>query len=330
MTINVIFRNVSAGFSIEKVFSEFIVSPHQSMEIRRCEVPCRRAKLNDILSNMHYVATLPKADVYHITGDVHYCVLPLMFRNTILTVHDTVLLDNCKNPVKKAFYFFFWFFLPCLFARKVICISETTKKAVQKWIPFKRMDVIHNPVPSSFSKCAKEFNAECPSILHIGTGWNKNLASTIWALQGIRCKLIIIGRLDDAAKELLAKTNLDYADKHDLTDSEIYQEYVQADIVSFPSIYEGFGMPIIEGQSVGRIVVTSDIEPMSEIGADSVCYVNPHDIVSMREGYKKCIEDRGFRERIISRGFCNVKRFNYELFSKNYETAYRSLKEKRV
>ena len=67
------------------------------------------------------------------------------------------------------------------------------------------------------------------------------------------------------------------------------QEYKDADLISFPSTFEGFGMPIIEGQAVGRPVITSNIEPMVSVAADAAILVDPFNIESIREcffGYK--------------------------------------------
>lgn len=81
-------------------------------------------------------------------------------------------------------------------------------------------------------------------------------------------------------------------------------------------------MPIIEGQAVGRIVLTSVIEPMTEIAADSAVLVNPESCDSIREGFTRIIEDENFRNEMIGRGFKNVARFSVDRIASQYDAIY--------
>ena len=85
-------------------------------------------------------------------------------------------------------------------------------------------------------------------------------------------------------EDMLRFYSIRYVYKCDLSNQEILDEYMNCDIVSFPSLYEGFGMPIIEGQAVGRVVFTSDLEPMKEIAGDAALLVDPYSIESIRNG----------------------------------------------
>ena len=84
-------------------------------------------------------------------------------------------------------------------------------------------------------------------------------------------------------------------------------------------MYEGFGMPIIEGQSIGRVVVTSNLSPMKEVAGNSAILVNPYDIESMKQGYLKAIKEHDY---YIKLGKINVKRFNLEEITKQYYQLY--------
>ncbi len=81
------------------------------------------------------------------------------------------------------------------------------------------------------------------------------------------------------------------------------EAYHRADIVSLVSTYEGFGMPIIEGQAIGRAVIAGNVASMPEIAGDGACLVDPYDVPAIRTGILRIINDPEYRESLIARGF---------------------------
>ncbi|GHT99693.1 hypothetical protein FACS1894142_7570 [Spirochaetia bacterium] len=204
-----------------------------------------------------------------------------------------------------------------------MCISQTTKNTLLKHVIPKSYSVIYDPISIIFKRNFKEFNQIKPVILHIGTNWNKNLAGVIIALRDISCTLRIIGKIEQKDIALLQENGINWSQAENLSDQEILEEYINCDMVSFPSIYEGFGMPIIEGQAVGRVVLTSKIDPMPEIGgADSAYYVNPADVNEIRNGFLCLINDAALRERLVENGFENSKRFSLDIILQEYMDIY--------
>jgi glycosyltransferase involved in cell wall biosynthesis len=92
-------------------------------------------------------------------------------------------------------------------------------------------------------------------------------------------------------------------------------------------VYEGFGMPIIEGQVVGRVVLTSNIEPMTEVGGEAAVYVDPYSVESIRSGFEDIISDGNLRAQLICKGVANSKRFSPDTIAKQYLKLYKSIDE---
>ncbi len=195
-------------------------------------------------------------------------------------------------------------------------------------MPTTKYTVIPNAVSSEYSYVAKEFNTTKPIILHIGTLSRKNLDRTIEALKGICCHLRIIGKLSTYTEELLYKYKIDFSNAFDLNDNEIVDEYIKCDIVNFPSIFEGFGMPIIEAQATGRIVITSNLPPMCDVAGNYGLLVNPYSIDSIRDAYLKIIEDKPLRTLLIKNGLVNVEKYHIDTISSMYLDVFNTLDKK--
>ena len=164
--------------------------------------------------------------------------------------------------------------------------------------------------------------------MHIGTGWNKNLKNVVFALQKLKhlnFVLTIVGKLQEDQEKMLLESGIKYTNKINLNDQQIYNEYCLSHIISFPSFYEGFGMPIIEGQKVGRPIITSNIEPLKEVANDSVLFVNPNDVNSIKMGFEKLLTDPEFRDLLILKGRENVKRFSSYFIASQYIKIYARL-----
>ena len=82
-----------------------------------------------------------------------------------------------------------------------------------------------------------------------------------------------------------------------LTHEEIVSEDRKADIINFPSLFEGFGMPIIEGQATGRIVITSNLSPMKEVAGNGAILVDPYSVNEIRNAYLSVIQNKRYSRK---------------------------------
>lgn len=289
-------------------------------------VYCRfRRGLTGLLYNL-VEARGRQSDINHITGDIHYLAIALDRRRTLLTICDCVTLTYLHGWRRKLARLI-WYEWPTRCAAAVTVISERTKTELLSCTscPESKITVIPVPLPPEFGACSKPFCEREPQLLQVGTRENKNIENVVRALAGIECHLTIVGRLSDPQISALKSNGVRYTELADLSDSEMIEAYRKADIVLFCSTYEGFGMPIIEANAIGRPVVASDIEPLRDTAGGAACLVNPNEVDSIRAGIRRVIEDAEYREELITRGFENAARFDPAAIAKRYSELYERL-----
>lgn len=325
MKITYIFRTPSKERSIERVFGSIMEEMKRAGHdvCMSYSKPFRFWPFGLFYNIIRYALMSINGGIFHITGDIQYVACLMSSKRTILTVHDCVPLRNTNVPwYSKWLCYWFWYYLPLRHLKHITCISEATRKDLISFFPWieKKLTVVPDPVGSEFMYVPKEINTAYPRILHIGTRSNKNLERVIEALNSVPCKLVIIGKLNDGQSTLLEKYHIDFNNRFHISDNDIVDEYCKADIISFPSLFEGFGMPIIEGQAIGRPVVTSNIEPMLSVAGGAAILVDPFDIDSIRNGLcKHCKEDL---QAIIQKGLENVKCYTSENIAIEYMNIY--------
>lgn len=300
-------RMPTASVSIERVFRQIAKDLSGDFDIEFQQLPYGYG-VAAIIKNLLFFRPRP-ADVYHITGDVHYIALRLPSRKTVLTIHDLVFLHR-RTGFKRWLLRKLFLVFPTARAARITAISQATRDEIVAEIPVLKgsIRVIHDPLIDGFNaEPLKPFNAEKPVILQIGTSPNKNVETLVEALQGLSCHLRIIGVAD--SPRLIGRP-VDYSAKSKLDEFEIVDEYRNADIVTFCSTYEGFGLPIIEAQAMRKPVVTSNIPPMNDIAGEGAVLVDPNDPNAIRAAIEKIRDDAGFRQTVIEKGIENVKRFD--------------------
>ncbi|MBS1709113.1 MAG: glycosyltransferase family 4 protein [Armatimonadetes bacterium] len=169
-------------------------------------------------------------------------------------------------------------------------------------------------------------------VVHLGTGRYKNHVGVVKlydalrqtdGLQDLHLVMVTKELLPDTA-EIIGTRSLEQT-VHvlaNISDDEVSALYSAAEMLLFPSLIEGFGLPIIEAQANGCPVVTSDREPMSEVALDSAVLVDPTNIES---GVPRVLERMAHRQQWIDAGTENIKRFTFDRWVSDYEEAYTSM-----
>ena len=266
-------------------------------------------------------------DINHNTGDIHFANIFLSKKKNILTIHDCGFLKRISG-IKFKIIKYFWYTLPAKRTSIITVNSNYTKQDLLTYIKFpeERIKVIYIFVPVVHKQSPKVFNKEKPVILQLGTAVNKNIIRIAQALNGINCKYIVVGKLDAATIDTLKENNIDFENiTASISDEEVAALYRKCDVVSFASSLEGFGMPIVEANATGRVVVTSNVTSMPEIAGNAAELVNPFDIKSIKNGFLKVINEDAHREQLIVNGYENAKRFDREKIAQEYFDLYRKM-----
>lgn len=320
-------RPAAGSYSVERNYEDIRSHMPADLQVVTC---VSRFASRGVLGRLYDVfrARRHQGHVNHVTGDVHFLTYLLNRRRTILTILDCVTLERLGG-FKRWLFWLLWYFLPAKRCVAITVISEATRRQVLHHVrcdPAK-IRIIYCPVSEEFSPLPGEFNTSRPQLLHIGTTRNKNLERHAAALTGLDCDLVIVGNLSDAQRTVLDRSKVCYKNHVGLSREALLDQYQRCDMVLFASTYEGFGLPIVEANAVGRPVITSNLWSMPEVAGDAACLVDPFDVGSIRAGIVRVTEDACYRAELVQRGFENVKHFRIETIAEQYAALYREVYE---
>lgn len=324
--IHLFFRKPSkkVHYSVENFYKEIFKDlKDENLEIKTKVCPLSS---KGIFNRIYLIfwAFFNQGDINHITGDINFISLFLQKKKTINTILDLYSVERLTG-LKKFLYKIFWIRLPISKSSLIIAISKKIKNDLKNYLPKKKkIEVIDICTSSNFRKKSKKFG-KIPKILLIGTRANKNLERVIKSLEKQKLKLIIIGELSIYQKNLLSNNKIDYKNYVGINNNYLIKQYFKSDILVFVSTYEGFGVPIIEAQKIGRAVITSNLYPMKYVAGNGALLVNPKSVKSIKSGILKIINNSRLRDNLINNGYKNVNRFKRDNIKKKYIENYKSI-----
>jgi glycosyltransferase involved in cell wall biosynthesis len=221
-------------------------------------------------------------------------------------------------------------------ADHIVAISEATREAILNYrlVDEERVSVLYQSCDSDFRRTLtqgalfeleQKYNLPHDFVLHIG-GWNirKNLHGLIEAVlslpKTLRPPLVALG-----AEPRALAPGVDIIYLNNLKKNELPALFQLAHTVVYPSLREGFGLPVLEALSSGTPVLTSKKTSMEEIAQDAAIYVNPGDPVEIANGLRQILLDSDLRDSLITAGRVRAAWFSPKRIASHWTTLYERL-----
>mgnify|MGYP001407146430 CR=1 FL=1 len=209
------------------------------------------------------------------------------------------------------------------FSSKIITISENTKEDLVEYygVEKKKIDVVH--LSSNIDKSmAKPINQSVPEkfILFVGTrSTYKNFSFFVESISGLLKKdsnlyLVCVGKpFEESELKLIKELGvLSKVIRVSANDSELAYLYTKARLFVFPSLYEGFGIPILEAFNCGCPVALSNTSCFPEVAKNAGAYFNPTDSDSIKDAVEDILNNDKKRNLLIKKGFNRAKEFSWD------------------
>jgi glycosyltransferase involved in cell wall biosynthesis len=270
--------------------------------------------------------------IFHPSGAYKYLYHEILgINNIVFTIHDMIVeKQNINVSADKLFY--------AENASKIIAVSEATKQdVVNLWgIDREKIKVIYHG-SSLNTQMAKSTTKPVPDsfLLYVGDrGGHKNFTTFIHAVAGLlqakkNLYLVCVGKRAFSNEETQLITGLGIDKKIILyirpSDNELAYLYSKAEVFVFPSLNEGFGIPILEAWSCGTPVVLSNNNCFTEIAAEAGYYFVPDSQESIRESIEKVLTDKDLQKDLATRGTNRLSLFSWEKTAKQTAELYESL-----
>ena len=153
----------------------------------------------------------------------------------------------------------------------------------------------------------------------------KTLLKAIKGIKNNNLKLLLVSSLNKGEKKFLLKNNISFKNYSNINNEQLLSIYSKSDILVFPSLYEGFGMPLIEANSLGIPVITSNISPMKDICRHSGLLINPYNYNNLKSKILLLMNDKELRRKMVMKGKINARKYNSSLIAKKFLELYKKL-----
>ncbi len=326
-----------------KQSSKFSIKYYSSKVIEILPLNFLLKKLNS-LWRLYFISNDIKnkgIEIYHgLSGE-----LPIGLDNKIkkiVTIHDLIFI---RYPHLYGFFdrkIYFWKFkYAATKADIVIAISEQTKRDIIHYLNVnpEKIEVIYQGCQDVFKKeytfeekkvVAEKYNLPKKFILNVGTiEERKNALLIVKAINNIDTNLVLIGKKTKYTDqiELFIKEN-HLKDKvlflKGLTNVELAIIYQLSTIFVYPSIFEGFGIPIIEALYSKVPVITNKYGVFPEAGGPNSIYIDPENVAELEQQINLLLLNPNLRKEIVNKGFKFVQKFNDDKIAKSIEDVYKN------
>lgn len=324
-------------FSIQENENLKIISPKSSF----LSAYWRSFSVNTIVQN-------EQLDIYHGLS----AELPLGKKGGktkwVVTIHDLIFLHFPElYPIIDRKIYYRKTKYACEKADVVIAISEQTKRDLIEFlsVPSEKIRVVYQNCDASFallveqttkSKIRKKYNLPEKFILTVGTIEKRKNAEIIlqaMAKMEVEIPLVIVGKRTDYMNEL-QKMIQEYQLEnrvlflHQVTSDELPAIYQMATVFVYPSVFEGFGIPILEALSARIPVIAATGSCLNEVGGKDSLYFHPKDENQLATHLQLVLSNEDVRQKMISQGELHAQSFSAENFAKSTFQVYQEILKK--
>jgi glycosyltransferase involved in cell wall biosynthesis len=284
-----------------------------------------------------------KVDVFH--GATF--TLPLWKTSRqVVSIHDmTFHLTPERHIAAKRYYFQQMIPRACHQADAVIAISESTKRDLVALLGVgeKKIFVVHHGVPGGYRRVTDENRLEevrrklglrRPFILHVGMlEPRKNLKTLVEAYRSAadihgQYDLVLAGGYGWGYEPLLAQIKGSGLTSIRVTgyvpEEDLPPLYSQAAVFVYPSVYEGFGLPVLEAMAFEVPVITSNVSSMPEVAGDAAALLAPEDVNGLVDAMRKVLGSRDLQTRMAAAGLARARTFTWEAAARKTLDVYRA------
>lgn len=314
-----------------------------NVSVRRTPVPSE-GRLQKMLQGARYWSAALSRERFDIVESLTLPMLKAPTGRMLLTIHDVRMLHRKYGGAWQALYrYILRSSLDA--ADHVIAVSETMKKEILAFHPGKPISVVYNGLDASMfdqipsdalSLVSKRLALPQEFVLAVGHfEKRKNHLRLVDAMARLRqrgssCPLVIVGNDSGEKRALESRIGLTRSGDHvhllsGLSDHDVRCVYKLCSLFVFPSLYEGFGIPILEAMAADRPMALSDIPVFREITQDQGIFFDPDDVEAMAMAIERALGSSSARARMLEHGRNRVQDFAFQALAGQVELLYRTL-----
>jgi len=289
-----------------------------------------------------------KIDIFHLTNPMKFSQ---HLENFVVTIHDLCYLKE-PNFVKRHSIVFFQKNIQNILnkCRGIISVSEATKKDILDnfSISSEKISVIYEGVSKIFKRqpnksyLSKKFNLDKEYILYLGEIQpRKNLLRLFQAYSRLpaflrkKHHLVIVGQ---SRNEIIMKELMNQIKKLKIRNQVKFLGYVNTDdlpylyssarVFVYPSLYEGFGLPVLESLTCGTPVITSNVSSLPEVLGQGGLLIDPYSVGEMKLAIEKILTENNLRDNLAKKGLEHSRHFTSQNTAQQTLNFYKKIYEK--
>ncbi len=300
------------------------------------------------LARLGFDRLVPGCELFHAT---EHLLLPLKGAPTVLTVHDLIFHLFPRHHKRLNYWYLNWALpLFCRRADAIVCVSDNTRRdLVRCWgIDPAKIDVVYEAADPRFRPSAAEqieavrahYGLPERFMLYVGTiEPRKNLSRLLDALailrgEGEDAHLVVVGSKGWLYHDFFAKLEgFAHRGAVRLTGYVAHEDlpavYSAAELCVLPSLYEGFGLQILEAMACGTPMVSSRVSSLPEIGGEAARYFDPEDVSAMAAALGQVWRRPELRQAMRQAGRAWAARFSWARAARETRDIYRRLLSER-